>query len=106
LIQYNVRSTYRFLLKTRDLHFFQRYILNFLRKLNATMTDEELITRFKRLRQNLIPLTENQYEKRSFIYFDIISWLEAKIENRIVKDIISEKAMRRESESMATLNDI
>ena len=106
LIQYNVRSTYRFLLKTRDLHFFQRYILNFLRKLNATMTDEELITRFKRLRQNLIPLTENQYEKRSFIYLDIISWLEAKIENRIVKDIISEKAMRRESESMATLNDI
>jgi hypothetical protein len=96
LIEYNVRSTYRFLLKTQDLHLFQRYILNFLRKLNATMTDKELIRRFKRLRENLIPLTDNQYEKRAFIYFDIISWLESKIENRMIRDIVKEKAEVRE----------
>ncbi|MEQ9288127.1 MAG: hypothetical protein RIG77_14520 [Cyclobacteriaceae bacterium] len=99
LIEYNVRSTYRFLLKTKDLHQFQRYILNFLRKLNATMTSQELIARFKKLRENLIPLSLNQYEKRSFIYFDIISWLESKIEKRPVKDIIREKAMKREKVS-------
>lgn len=99
LIEYNVRSTYRFLLKTKDLHQFQRYILNFLRKLNATMTSRELIARFKKLRENLIPLSLNQYEKRSFIYFDIISWLESKIEKRPVKDIIREKAMKREKVS-------
>ena len=99
LIEYNVRSTYRFLLKKQDLHLFQRYILNFLRKLNSTMTDEELITRFKRLRNNLMPLTENQYEKRSFIYFDIISWLESKIENRLVRDIVKQKAEMREGVS-------
>lgn len=99
LIEYNVRSTYRFLLKTKDLHQFQRFILNFLKKLNATMTSQELISRFKKLRENLIPLSLNQYEKRSFIYFDIISWLESKIENRPVKDIIREKAMKREKVS-------
>ena len=96
LIQYNVRSTYRFLLKTKDLHQFQRYILNFLKRLNATMTSKELIKHFEKLRENLIPLSENQYEKRSFIYFDIISWLESKIENRPVKEIIREKAVNRE----------
>ena len=60
------------------------------------MTPKELIKHFEKLRENLIPLSENQYEKRSFIYFDIISWLESKIENRSVKEIIREKAVNRE----------
>ncbi len=96
LIEYNVRSTYRFLLKTQDLHQFQRYILNFLKRLKASMTDKELIVHFSKLRENLLPLTHNQYEKRSFIYFDIISWLESKIQNRPVREVIREKAMQRE----------
>jgi RNase P/RNase MRP subunit POP5 len=33
----------------------------------------------------------NPYEKRAFIYFDIISWLESKIEHKKVQDIIREK---------------
>lgn len=32
------------------------------------------------------------YEKRAFLYLDIISWLESKIENRPVAEIIQEKA--------------
>lgn len=92
LIQYNVRSTYRFLSKKADLHQFQRYILNFLKKLEVTMTDEELTEHFNKLRARLVPLSENKYERRAFIYFDIISWLESKIENKPVKDVIRDKA--------------
>ena len=35
---------------------------------------------------------KNTYEKRAFLYLDIISWLESKIENRKIGDIIKEKA--------------
>ena len=36
-------------------------------------------------------LQKNKFEKRAFLYFDIISWLESKIENRSVQEIIKEK---------------
>ena len=91
LIQYNVRSTYRFLSKKSDLHQFQRYILNFLKKLEVTMTDEALVLHFDKLKQRLIPLAKNKYERRAFIYFDIISWLESKIEHRPVREVIKGK---------------
>jgi hypothetical protein len=34
------------------------------------------------------------YEKRAFLYLDIISWLESKIENKTVASIIQEKAKK------------
>ncbi|MCV9388924.1 hypothetical protein [Reichenbachiella ulvae] len=95
LIEYYVRSTYRFLLKKEDLHQFQKYILNFLVRLKTNITEEELKKRFETLRNNLLELSKDPYEKRAFIYFDIISWLESKIENRPVQDIIQEKASDR-----------
>ncbi|MGL1887328.1 MAG: hypothetical protein OCD76_12515 [Reichenbachiella sp.] len=95
LIGYYVRSTYRFLLKKEDLHQFQKYILNFLVRLKANITEKELKQRFDTLRKNLIPLSQDPFEKRAFIYFDIISWLESKIEDRKVQDIIQEKALKR-----------
>jgi hypothetical protein len=51
-----------------------------------------MIAEFERLRQQLIPLETNPYEKRAFIYFDIISWLEGKIQHRPVQEVIQEKA--------------
>ncbi len=95
LIEYYVRSTYRFLLKKEDLHQFQKYILNFLVRLKTNITEDELRNRFKTLLQNLIPLSQDPYEKRAFIYFDILSWLESKIENRDIQEIIKEKANNR-----------
>lgn len=98
LIEYYVRSTYRFLLKKEDLHLYQKYILNFLVRLKTNITQEELIKRFRTLRENLIPLAKDPYERRAFIYFDIISWLESKIERRPVQSIIKDKALLRLSE--------
>ncbi|PIB34129.1 hypothetical protein BFP72_01145 [Reichenbachiella sp. 5M10] len=95
LIEYYVRSTYRFLLKKEDLHQFQKYILNFLARLKTNITEQELKKRFETLRDNLLVLSTDPYEKRAFLYFDIISWLESKIENRPVQNIIQEKAAVR-----------
>ena len=44
------------------------------------------------MRERFIELEKNTYEKRAFLYRDIISWLESKIENRKISDIIKEKA--------------
>ncbi len=94
VIDYYIRSTYRFLLKKGDMHSFQRYILSFLKKLGSGISQEELINQFENLRKQLIPLEENPYEKRPFMYFDIISWLESKIQKKRISTVIKEKAMK------------
>jgi hypothetical protein len=82
------------LAKKDDLHFYQKRILRFLKRLN-TLTRDNLKDAFSELHDQLIPLTVNPYEKRAFVYFDIISWLESKINNRPVKEVIREKALKR-----------
>jgi hypothetical protein len=95
LVEYYIKSTYRFLGKKDDLHFFQTRILRFLKRLNTIQTNDELTAGFKELKDQLLPLTSNPYEKRAFVYFDIISWLESKIEQKPVKEIIRYKALKK-----------
>lgn len=99
LVDYYIRSTYRFLIKKNDLHLFQKIIMKFLRRLSS-ITHDQLIDAFKDLRENLLPLNEKFYERRAFIYFDIISWLESKIDNRGTQEVIREKALRKISNNI------
>ncbi len=94
IVDYYIRSAYRYLVKKADFHLFQKYILKFLRKL-SNISPDELQQAFIDLKKDLKPLKNNAYEKRAFVYFDIISWLESKIENRSNQLIIREKAMKR-----------
>jgi hypothetical protein len=73
--------------------------MKFLRKLSS-ITRDQLIDAFKELREKLLPLNEKFYERRPFIYFDIISWLECKIEKRDTQEIIREKALRKISNNV------
>jgi hypothetical protein len=94
LVDYYILSTYRFLIKKEDLYNFQKYIMKFLKAL-TTINPDQLIDAFKTLRNQMMGLKNSPYEKRAFFYFDIISWLESKIERRPVGEIIKEKAMKR-----------
>ena len=95
VMEYYIRSTYRFLLSRGDISKFQRYILAFLRKLASGFQQEDLIPEFRRLIKQLKPLRQVKYEQRAFVYFDIISWLESKIQNEKVGEVIKEKAKKR-----------
>lgn len=102
LIQYYIRSTYRFLFKTKDLHQFQKLILSFLKGLNPHLAENEVINRFESLRRKMLELRNNPYESRAFVYFDIISWLESKIERRSIMEVIKKKSdLIRNEKSMA-----
>ncbi|MBV6645420.1 MAG: hypothetical protein KI790_08215 [Cyclobacteriaceae bacterium] len=94
VMEYYMRSTYRFLRKKEDLHLFQKHILEFIKNLSRGITEKQLVERFKGLRKELLPISESEYDKRAFVYFDIISWLESKIQSRNVGEIVKEKAMK------------
>jgi hypothetical protein len=90
LVEYQAKSVYRFLLKTGDLHEVQRLVLQFIRKM-PFMTPNLVKKEFASLKNSLEKVKEMPYEKRPFLYLDIISWLECKIQNKKVEDIIKEK---------------
>lgn len=92
LIEYLVKNTYRFLSKMKNLHRVQKEILFFLRKLPSTPPDK-LNDAFKALLIELKLLQNDPFEKRPFLYLDLISWLESKITRIPVQTVIRTKRL-------------
>jgi len=46
---------------------------------------------FVRLKAKLEEIAVQPFERRPFLYFDIISWLESKISGRSVQDVMQQK---------------
>ena len=90
LVSYQIKSVYRFLHKMEDLQAVQREILSFLRK-TPLMTKKDLKTEFIKLRNTLVKYQKDPYEKRPFLYLDIISWLDSKIQNKRIQEVIQQK---------------
>lgn len=86
-----LRSTYKFLLKMDDLHEVQREMISFVQELRD-IYPHELRGAFKKLYKKLKVYEDDPYERRAFLYLDVLSWLESKIQNRPVAEVIKEKA--------------
>lgn len=93
LVEYQIKSVYRFLMKMGDLKGVQKEIFYFLRQLPFVST-VELEKAFQILHSKLILLAQDPYEKRPFLYLDIISWLECKLSNKTVQEVIQLKAQQ------------
>lgn len=98
LVEYQVKSVYRFLSKMEELHEVHQEIFRFLRRL-PRIQEQDLKKEFIKLKEKLERLEQDPFEKRPFLYLDIISWLESKIQDRPVQDIIREKFLRRQADS-------
>lgn len=90
-MELQLKSTYKFLLKMNDMHEVQKEMLNFLRNLR-NIYPHELRAEFEKLHQKLKKYEDHPYEKRPFLYLDIISWLESHLQNKPVAHIIQQKA--------------
>jgi hypothetical protein len=85
-----IRSTYKFLIKMEDLYEVQKEMIKFLRGL-GDIYPHEIKKEFIKLLKKFKEFEDHPYEKRAFLYLDVISWLESKIENKSVNFIIREK---------------
>lgn len=90
LLDYQIRSTYRFLSKKNDLQKTQKYILSFIRKLSHLQADQihdELIKSKKILQE----WENDPFEKRAFLYLDLIAYIDSKIYKKPIQEIIKQK---------------
>ena len=101
VVNYLSKSVYRFMGKMDNLSTVEEVLFNFLKKSIqkygragvAGMNKEDLKLAFEELIQILRPLEQNKLESRAFMYLDIISWLESRIQEKDVQSIIKEKSI-------------
>lgn len=94
LVEYQVRSTYRFISKMNDMNSVQEEVLKFLRNLRS-VDPEYLRNEFIGLRNRLLEIQKKPYQRRAFLYLDIIGWLESKITKKPIQEIIRERFRRK-----------
>ncbi len=94
LVEYQIKSVYRFLLHVEELQAVQKAIFHFLRQTQKT-APSEVLSEFKTLHKILLPLQKTPYESRPFLYLDIISWLEGKMEGTTIQTVIRRKFLER-----------
>jgi hypothetical protein len=95
ILDSQVKSVYRFMSKMKRLSTVENEIFSFLR-LSLTMGRGEMRQGFLRLYKKLKLLENNNLESRSFIYLDVLSWLQSKIKNSPVEEVIAERFRIRE----------
>ncbi len=90
LISHQIISTYRYLSKIEHLQKGLRHILSFIRKLTKT-SESDLKDEFIKLKESLKAIQGEDFERRPFLYLDIISWLESKIEGIPLRHVLQRK---------------
>ncbi|MFL0101947.1 hypothetical protein [Tenacibaculum maritimum] len=87
------KDTYRFLLKMENLQEVQKEFIVSIRDLRDVFP-HQIKKEFQKIYARLKPYEEHPYEKRAFLYLDILSWLESKIQGKSVAFIIQKKSFK------------
>lgn len=79
LIEYKLKSTYRFIYKQEILHKFERRVLSFFRKAINITDRDELKAELLAFRDDLDTIFEDQKERMVFYYFHMYAWVDSKL---------------------------
>ncbi len=90
ILEYLIKSVYRFMAKMENLSIVEEEIFKFIRR-SFALSANELKPAFIDLYNKLTTLQNNSLSVRAFSYLDIISWLESKILDKRIQDIIRGK---------------
>jgi tetratricopeptide (TPR) repeat protein len=90
ILEYLLKSVYRFMSKMQNLSTAEEAVFSFLKK-SFSISPEKVKPLFIELLQILQSLADLPLENRAFMYLDIVSWLQSKIEGKLVQHIIHEK---------------
>lgn len=92
LMRSQARSAYRELDQKGKLYKFEDIMLSFFQRNSFDEQHKQSANAdFVALKNKLLKLMNNNYEKKPLDYFDFISWVESKIENRSFAEIIKKK---------------
>lgn len=100
LLEYLIKSVYRFMSKMKNLSVVEEEMFRFLRQ-SFHFNSKQLQPAFESLLERVKKYQVNRFETRAFAYLDIISWLESKIKKVAVQDIIRERYLQKQKNKKA-----
>lgn len=86
-----LEETERFYRKMKRPTSFHQITMQLFEEMNSAFPNEKKTVAQKFLKEYQL-LAENPYNKRSFVYLDLISWLEALIKGKNISEVIREKS--------------
>jgi len=95
IIESLIKSVYRFMAKMKNLTVVEEEMFSFLRK-SFKMSARKLKPELEKLLNTIRHLEKNRFETRSFVYLDIIAWLESKVYEKPMSEIIQNKYKKEE----------
>jgi hypothetical protein len=93
LLEYTVKSTKRFLQKTNRIFKFEKLILDFIIKAMDYRNDEERTGLYEKLLYDINKISNDKFEKNALEHFDVISWINSKLQNKKMVEILKKKAV-------------
>jgi hypothetical protein len=99
LLEFLIKSVYRFMAKMESLSLVEEEIFRFLRR-SFRLSPKALTPEFEKLLEKLKKQERNHFETRAFVYLDIISWLESKISKVPVQTVIRKKFLEKQKQKV------
>lgn len=94
LLQNIIKSTYRFLTKQEKLHRIEEEFLHFLKKQHRAKSDQEFTFLLQDLRNKIEYYKDDPFEANILRYFDFISWIDSKLTDKSMAEVIKERAVK------------
>jgi hypothetical protein len=91
ILEYLIKSVYRFMAKMNSLSPVEEEMFRFLRNSLALSAGSEKAA-FAHLLEKIKAFENDPRETRTFAYLDVISWLESKVEGVPVQEVIRRKS--------------
>ncbi|HVG11930.1 MAG TPA: hypothetical protein VM843_02950, partial [Flavisolibacter sp.] len=90
IMEYLTKSVYRFMAKMGNLTVIEEEMFRFIRT-NFNLSPRKLRPEFEKLLNTIKRFEKSRFETRAFAYLDIISWLESKVYEKSMREIIHGK---------------
>jgi hypothetical protein len=90
IIEYLIKSVYRFMAKKEHLTIVEEEMFKFLRH-SFYVSPRKMKPEFENFLNKIKQYEKNRFETRAFAYLDIISWVESKVYEKPMSAIIKEK---------------
>lgn len=95
LLEYLIKSVYRFMSKMENLNAVEVKIFDFLHR-SFHLSPKQIRPAFEKLLIELKEVEKDKLASRAFAYLDIISWLESKISGEKVQDVMRKKFLQKQ----------
>lgn len=88
-----IKAMEKYILEEENMGEIQQLFIAFMSQ-SARIYPQELPTAFKQLKRNLENITKDDFENKTLLYFDLMSWVDAQITGKSFADIIRQKVSK------------